>query len=137
MAGRVGFLADHGAPVLGPPEKWRPRALTIKEKLEVVVRQGGKEPGGDRLNPLDGVQFDHNPAIQRRRWDDAAQDTIPPSCSLEHIVALNKPTHSTKTAKQDVPEIAKTKRLEGRTKQDKPKKKWPSRPFSKGKRSFG
>lgn len=136
MAGRVGYLADHGAPVLGPPVKWRPRALTTMEKLEIVIRQGGKEPGGDRLNPLDGLDFDHDPPIQLRRWDAEKLDTIPPSCSLDHVVALNKPTHKTKTAKRDVPAIAKLKRLEGRTKQDKPKKAWPKRPFAKGKRSF-
>lgn len=53
MAGRIAILPDHGAVVLGPPVKWRPRPLTTKEKLEIVVRQHGKEPGGARLNPLD------------------------------------------------------------------------------------
>lgn len=76
MAGRIATLPDHGAVVLGPPVKWRPRPLSIKEKLEIVVRQNGKEPGGARLNPLDGVQFDHDPALQRRRWCAEDQDTI-------------------------------------------------------------
>jgi hypothetical protein len=125
MAGRIATLADHGAQVLGPPENWRPRALSIREKLEIVVRQGGKEPSGARLNPLDGVQFDHDPALQRRRWNAEAQDTIPPSCSLEHIVALNKQTHGVKTP-HDQREIAKTKRLEGRTGQKENKRKIPS-----------
>ncbi|MES0071868.1 hypothetical protein [Mesorhizobium sp. M0058] len=136
MAGRIATLPDHGAPVSGPPAKWRPRALTIMEKLEIVVRQGGKEPGGDRLNPLDGVQFDHDPALQRRRWNEEAKDTIPPACALDFIVALNKPAHGTKTAKVDVPEIAKLKRLEGRTGQKKFKRKIPSRPFRTGKLAF-
>lgn len=131
MASRIAFLPDHGAPVLGPPENWRPRALTIKEKLEIVVRQGGKEPGGARLKPLDGVDFDHNPALQRRRWCPDTQDTIPPACDLNFIIALNKETHREKTAKQDVPEIAKLKRLEGKTGQSKGKRSWPSRPFPK------
>lgn len=129
MASRIAFLPDHGAPVLGPPERWRPRPLTIKEKLEIVIRQGGKEPGGAKLQALEGIEFDHQPALQRRRWNPDAQDTIPPACSLDHIVALNKPTHAAKTAKQDVPEIAKTKRLEGKTGQAKPKRKWPKRPL--------
>jgi hypothetical protein len=141
MAGRIATLPDHGAPVLGPPVKWRPRPLTIKEKLEIVVRQNGKEPSGARLNPLDGVQFDHDPALQRRRWSAEDLDTIPPSCALDFIVALNKPTHGTKTAKVDVPEIAKLKRLEGRTGQKKVKRKIPgqklqSRPFPKLNRGF-
>ena len=141
MAGRIAILPDHGAQVLGPPVKWRPRALTIKEKLEIVVRQGGKEPGGARLNPLDGVQFDHDPALQRRRWSEETGDTIPPSCALDFIIALNKPTHGFKTANVDVPEIAKLKRLEGRTGQKKGKQKTPgqklqSRPFPKLNRGF-
>lgn len=114
--------------------KWRPRPLSVKEKLEIVVRQHGKEPGGARLNPLDGVQFDHDPALQRRRWDAETGDTIPPSCALDFIIALNKPTHGAKTANVDVPEIAKLKRLEGRTSQKKSGRKIPSqmlesRPF--------
>lgn len=136
MAARIAVASDHGAPVLGPPEKWRPRALTIKEKLEIVVRQGGREPGGDRLQPLDGVDFDHQPALQRRRWDPVAGDTIPASCDLAYIVALNKATHQVKTRRHDVPEIAKSKRLEGRTGAGKKKRKIASRPFAKIKRSF-
>lgn len=136
MAARIAVAPDHGAPVLGPPEKWRPRALTVKEKLEIVVRQGGREPGGARLQPLDGVDFDHQPALQRRRWDPVACDTVPASCDLAYIVALNKPTHQVKTRKQDVPEIAKSKRLEGRTGVGKQKRKIASRGFPKIKRSF-
>jgi hypothetical protein len=100
--------------VPGPPVKWRPRDLTMREKLEIVVRQKGFEPDGrTRLRPLeDGVQFDHVPALQRRRWDPETEDTIPPACDLAYIVALNKATHAVKTAKSDVPEIAKTRRLE-------------------------
>lgn len=127
MAMRIAIAPDHGAKVLGPPERWRPRALTIREKLEIVVRQGGKEPGGERLLPLDGVQFDHQPALQLRRWDEDKQDTIPPACDLEYIVALNKPTHAVKTAKKDVPSIAKLKRLEGRTCMKKVRREWPKR----------
>lgn len=136
MAARIAVAPDHGAPVLGPPEKWRPRALTIKEKLEIVVRQNGREPGGARLQPLDGIDFDHDPALQRRRWDPIAGDTIPASCDLAYIVALNKTTHQTKTWKRDVPEIAKSKRLEGRTGTGKKKRKIAPRQFSNIKRSF-
>ncbi|RWB67594.1 hypothetical protein [Mesorhizobium sp.] len=127
---RIAFLSDHGAKVEGPPANWRPRALTIKEKLEIVVRQGGREPGGARLLPLEGLAFDHVPALQRRRWCAETGDTIPASCSLDHIQALNNPTHAEKTAKSDIPEIAKTKRLEERRSGDsKPKRKWPTRKF--------
>lgn len=126
---RIAFRPDHGDKVEGPPANWRPRPLTIAEKLEIVVRQLGREPGGARLNPLEGVQFDHDPAIQRRRWNAAAQDTIPPSSDLDRIVALNKPTHGVKTP-VDQREIAKTKRLEERRDPATTlKKKWPTRKF--------
>ncbi|MGB3833729.1 MAG: hypothetical protein WA975_17910 [Mesorhizobium sp.] len=135
MAARVAIAADHGAKVFGPPEGWRPRALTIREKLEIVIRQGGKEPGGKKLEALEGIQFDHQPALQRRRWNPEIGDTVPPSCSLDHIVALNKETHAIKTAKIDVPEIAKTKRLEGKTGQNKRKRAWPKRSFPSRRKS--
>lgn len=137
MASRIAIAPDHGKRVLGPPEKWRPRALTTMEKIEVVIRQEGKEPGGAKLMALEGIQFDHHPALQRRRWDEAAQDTIPPACDLAFIVALNKPTHAEKTTKEDIPEIAKTKRLEGKTCKRKPGRKIQSAGFDKRKRKFG
>lgn len=123
--------------VLGPPHGWRPRALSTKEKLEIVVRQKGYEPDGiTRLLPMgEGVQFDHNPAIARRRWDEDAGDTIPPSCDLAYIEARNRFAHQEKTAKQDIREIKKTRRLEAGKK--KPKTKWASRPFPKMNRPFG
>lgn len=117
--------------VLGPPEGWRPRALTIAEKLQVVVNQGSREPmdGRHELEPLLepialGIHFDHQPAIQERRWDPAAGDTIPPSCDLRYIVALNKATHDVKTAKRDIPEISKTRRLEKGPKKSKRPMRW-------------
>lgn len=116
--------------VLGPPEKWRPRALTAMEKIFIIMRQRGKEPGGAALDPLgEGVQFDHHPAIQRRRWDPVAEDTIPASSDLAYIFAVNKQSHSTKTAKSDIPEISKTRRLEAGPKKAKGK--------IRGRSSFG
>lgn len=117
--------------VLGPPVGWRPRDLSIKEKLEIVVRQKGFEPDGvTRLLPMvEGVQFDHVPALQRRIWDPEAEDTVPPACDLSYIYAVNKTTHAVKTARSDIPEIAKTRRLEAGP---KPKKtRWATRPFPK------
>jgi hypothetical protein len=138
VAFRISIPDDAGAKVAGPPHKWRPRALTVMEKIEIVVRQNGRDPSGERLNPIDGgVEFDHQPSIQARRWDEEKQDTIPPSCDLAYIVALNKPDHRTKTAKSDVPEIAKTRRLEAGKKKPRtpfPKRtgvNWPKRKFGK------
>ena len=124
--------ADAGEHIAGPPTGWRPRDLKIKEKLELVVRQKGQDPDtGERLLPLsEGVQFDHRPAIQMRKWDAEAQDTIPPSCDLDFIAAINKTTHGTKT-KKDVAAIAKIKRINNKGKNTKWKKKIPSRPFPK------
>lgn len=116
--------------VPGPPVGWRPRSLTLREKLEIVVRQSGKDPSGARLAPLgEGVQFDHVPAIQLRRWDPVACDTIPPSCDLRYIEARNRGAHTAKTAKSDVPAIAKLRRAEN--KDAKPKQKIFSRGFAK------
>lgn len=125
--------------VLGPPKGWRPRALTVAEKLHIVCNQGGVEwtnfaagglIHGPQLEPLTkGIHFDHQPAIQARRWDPAAGDTVPPSCDLRYIVALNKPTHAVKTAKRDIPEISKTRRLEKGPKVAK--QRFPSRQFPK------
>lgn len=101
--------------VAGPPKGWRPRALTIAEKLQVVVNQRGWHYMGavEALDPMGvGVDFDHVPAIHERRWDPKKGDTIPPSCDLNYIVAVNRPAHRTKTAKRDIKEIAKTRRLE-------------------------
>lgn len=125
MGFKIARDPEHGSKVEGPPVKWRPRDLTIREKLEIVVRQGGYEPDGKtRLLPLsEGVQFDHHPALQRRRWDPAKEDTIPPACDLDYIEARNKKAHGQKTAKLDIPEIAKTRRLDGTTPPKKRKQK--------------
>lgn len=114
MAIRVHGRNDFGARVPGPPEGWRPRALTIREKLQIVVNQSGRDPDGSKLKPmLEGVDFDHTPALQRRRWDPIGQDTIPAACDLNFIIARNKKNHAVKTAGEDIPEIHKTRRLEG------------------------
>jgi hypothetical protein len=119
-----------GEMVEGPPKGWRPRALKLKEILAIVVRQEGRQPDGEPLDPLGvGVEFHHDPALQRRRWDPKAEDTIPPSGNLYFIVALNKPAHK-ETTKRDVAEIAKTKRLEGKSK-PKRKRAWPKRPMQR------
>lgn len=126
--------ANAGEHIAGPPTGWRPRALKIAEKLEIIINQNGKDTDtNERLLPLDeGVQFDHRPAIQMRKWDADAQDTIPPSCDLKFIAAINKSTHGKKT-KKDVAAIAKIKRINKKAKgeQSKWKTKIPSRPFQK------
>lgn len=121
----------HGEKVLGPPVGWRPRDLNMREKFEIIIRQNGKEPDGvTRLAPLqEGVDFHHDPALKRRRWDPEIEDTVPAALDLAFIVAINKATHRIQTTKKDVPEIAKTKRLEAGPK--KSKKSFPSRPFPK------
>ena len=129
-------------PVQGPPKGFRP-AIPVRIKLEVVVRQKGVDPTtGDRLQPIEeGVQFDHQPALQLRAWDEEAGDTIPPANSVEHLVALNKSSHDLKTngskatsAGSDKHAIAKINRLTGKTK-GRPKTNWPTRKLQS--RKFG
>jgi len=93
--------------------------------------------------------------VQLRCWDPEAKDTIPPSNDEEHIFAKHVDCHAEKTfgskaSKRgaDVTEIARTKRIAKETEEfrrrmlskliepeeqerERPKKKWPSRPFPK------
>lgn len=119
--------------VPGPPRGWRPaKALTFREKMKIVIRQGGRDPDGSQLDVDAGIEYDHHPALHRRRWDPVGQDTIPAAGDLRYIVARNKNAHRHKTSKEDVPEIAKTRRLEGAKekraeKRMKGGKTWPTR----------
>lgn len=131
MSTRIAWPADRGSVVEGPPTGWRPRALSMREKLQVIVNQMGRDPSGERLAPIEqGVEFDHDPALHLRIWDAEKQDTVPSACDLEYIVARNRADHRQKTSR-DQSEIAKIDRLTGVTKQNRRKRKWPTRKMAK------
>ena len=136
MTIRIQGAPERGEKVLGPPKGWRPRPLKTAEKLQIVLNQNGLDPDtGKKLEAMgEAVEFDHDPAIHLRPWHAEAQDTDPPANDLRYIVARSKPSHKQKTNGNkattygsDKHAIAKLGRLTGETKQNKPKRQWPSR----------
>lgn len=108
---------------LAPPPGFR-KAIPVLVKLKVVLGQNAICPDcGQTLGPLEGVQFDHDPAIGLRGWDPEAEDTIPACNDLGHIIGRHKDgCHSVKTTGRkgesdknrlhgDVAQIAKLRRL--------------------------
>lgn len=131
-------------PAPAPPKGFRPH-MPISVKLDAALRALGLEPRE--------VDFDHDPPLQLRIWCPEKRDTIPPANDPNHIVPRARAGHKAKTAKTDVPAIAKTKRLardqevfrarllakDGGDEPPPPskrKRQWPSRSFQQGKRPF-
>lgn len=105
------------------------RKLTTLDKLKIVARQARCPICREKLGPLEGLDWDHEHALARGGTD-----------TLDNIRAVHRhPCHARKTAKVDIPEAAKTKRLTASeaefrarllTKQPgekKPASKWPKR----------
>ena len=96
-----------------------------------------------------GVQWDHSPALGLRFVDPETGEMHPHPNDPRHIVPLRKSDHALKTngpaacaAGGDIHAIAKATRLQASPvglrrrlttpgKVEKPKSKWPSRPFPK------
>lgn len=145
--------------VQGPPKGFR-KAIPTAVKLDVVIRQEGKcKACGEKLGTLKDTQFDHDPPIQLRTWDEEAQDTVPPSNDPEFIFAKHDDCHQAKTTGRrgtsklnaidgDQQRIAKLRRQEEKRQEEfrrsllsrdgeeppppvktKPKRKWPKRPL--------
>ena len=93
--------------VSGPPKGYRPH-MPLRVKLEAALRHAGMDP--------ENIEWDHDPALQLRRWDPDANggkgDTIPPANDPRFITPRERENHDEKTRRRDVPEIARTKRLE-------------------------
>ena len=145
---------------LAPPVGFR-KAIPLLVKLKVVLRQNGKcTHCNAQLGELDGLEFDHVPALQLRIWCEETKDTIPPVNSVEHIEAKHSDCHDVKTygskatgRGSDITEIARTKRLNRETEEfrrrilaktegddlppsSKKKHRWPKRKFaSRGRRA--
>lgn len=136
-------------PAKAPPSGFRPH-MSVTVKLKAMLINGPVyDAAGDRVTELEAVDFDHDPPIQLRVWNEETQDTEPPANDPEYIFPRAREAHREKTAKVDVPRIAKTKRLarkqtehvERMTGEKEKKatrwpkgKKIPSRPFERGKR---
>ena len=95
------------------------------------------------------IEFDHTPSLGLRSVDPETGEMIPAPNDPKHIVPLRKSDHRRKTngpaacaAGGDIHAIAKAKRLQASHEElrrrlttpgkvEKPKSKWPSRPFPK------
>lgn len=108
---------------LAPPPGFR-KAIPVLVKLKAVLANNAICPDcGKPLGGLEGIQFDHDPAIQLRGWDKQAGDTLPACSDPDFIVPRHKDgCHSVKTTGRkgesdknrihgDVAQIAKLRRL--------------------------
>ena len=71
------------------------KAIPLGVKLAVALRQLGFAKG-------ERVDFDHDPALALRPWDDEKQDFFPPQHDPEYIVIRTEPAHDRKTNGSDV-----------------------------------
>jgi hypothetical protein len=90
-------LARGQAPVHeGASPMTRPRVRDVRKdpplsvKLAVALRMLG-------FKPEDRIQFDHDPALALREWDEEKRDFIPPQHDPEYIVIRTEPAHDKKT----------------------------------------
>jgi 5-methylcytosine-specific restriction endonuclease McrA len=83
------------------------RRFSLKDKLEVLVRQGRCPLCGERLGSLDGLQWDHVVPLAMGGADE------PDNLQAIHIDCHGTKTHGTPatTAGSDIHRIAKTKRI--------------------------
>lgn len=111
------------------------RRLTLKDKLEIIVRQARCPRCGEKLGVMTNLEFDHAHALARGGGD-----------TNDNMVALHVECHREKTSGtastsrgSDVHEIAKTKRLAREEEAfrarilakepgaEKPRSRWPNR----------
>ena len=98
-------------PATAPPKGFR-KTPGLKVKLEALLRHGPVlDADGNRVTDLAQIQWDHSPPIQQREYCKFDKDTIPAANDPEFIIPRAIEVHQDKTAKKDIPEIAKTKRL--------------------------
>lgn len=91
------------------------RTIPLAVQLAVALRMLGYR--------REDIEFDHDPALSLRKWDDKAQDFDPPQLDADFIVIRTKAEHRTKTTGRkgerrvtsygsDQHAVAKVKRLE-------------------------
>jgi hypothetical protein len=66
------------------------KQIPLRVKLAVALRMLGFAKG-------QGVDFDHDPALGLRNWDEENQDFVPPQLDPEFIVIRTEPEHDFKT----------------------------------------
>lgn len=76
---------------------YRPH-MPDKVKLQVVLRQEGKDPSGEKLGNLSDIEFDHCPPLALREYDEATRTYTPDANDPEYIVARIKQLHRAKTS---------------------------------------
>lgn len=129
-------------PAPRPPKGFRPHMPESVKKQAALYAAGFTDD--------DAVEWDHDPALQLRIWDEEAGDTIPRANDPRYIVPRRKADHSRKTngtkattAGSDKNRIAKANHLSAaheafqramsvpafKRKEDKPRSKWGSRPL--------
>lgn len=119
-------------PAPAPPKGFRPY-IHAGTKLRAALRAAG-------IDPDLAYEWHHSPPLQQRVYNTLLEDTEPSADDDRYLVPVQKAAHREQTAKHDVPEIAKTKRLAKKQeafratmlKQDTPepkRKRWGSRPF--------
>lgn len=128
------------APAPAPPVNKKRQHMPLSVKLEAALRALGMEPKE--------VEFQHDPPLAMRVWVPERHDYDPPENDPRYIRPMSKAEHREVTAKRDIPQIARTKRLarkheEFRRRMLEPeaetapepkrsrKRKIPSRPFQK------
>lgn len=67
------------------------KAIPLGVKLDVALRMLG-------FKKEDQIEFDHDPALALREWDEATQDFIPAQLDPEFIVIRTKAHHRAKTS---------------------------------------
>jgi hypothetical protein len=120
------------------------KTVPLSIKLEAALLQLGLDPKACHL--------DHDPALALRPLNEAGTDFDPPQHDPRYMRWVSTSDHSRKTTGRkgesklsisggDQQKIAKVKRLEKKfvsrllrpEKKERPKRKWPSRPFAKRK----
>lgn len=143
-------------PLPAPPKGFR-KHMGLKVKLQALLIHGAVyDCDGIQITDLNLIEWDHCPPLMQREYNAFNGDTIPPANDPAYIIPRFCGTHKAKTARKDIPEISKTKRLadeqyafrarilakndpesdfkgsmSGLERSQRPKRKIPSRPFAK------
>ena len=98
-------------PACAPPKGFRKRP-GLQVKLQALLLHGPVlDQDGNLITDLNLITWDHCPPLMQREYDESHKDTIPAANDPKFIIPRAIAAHQEKTAKKDIPSIAKTKRL--------------------------